>query len=257
MLPTPILGGITPYSLMFAIGFLTAIAIYFLYTRMLHTDRVTRDIILEKALISVFVGIISAMLFQSLYAFIDDPSQGFGYRGITFLGGLFGGSGAFLLLYRHERKKSGKALLGIIPILPCCVCIAHAFGRIGCFLSGCCYGKPTDSMLGVKFPMLPERVHPTQLYEAGFLFLLFGILSFLAFRRQWKFNIVLYFLAYGAFRFFIEFLRGDERGSLIPGLSPSQFLSLLLILGGILWIIFENKIYKMEENHEDCSNDTM
>lgn len=79
---------------------------------------------------------------------------------------------------------------------------------------------------------------PTQLYESLFLFLLFGVLTFLYFKR-YNFTYVVYLIAYGAWRIFIEFFRADHRGEIIPGsgISPSQFQSILFILGGIAMLI--------------------
>ena len=116
---------------------------------------------------------------------------------------------------------------------PCCILIAHAFGRVGCFFAGCCYGKETDSFLGVKFPNLPNPVHPTQLYEAAFLFLLFAICFILLMKKDFKHNLTVYLIAYGIFRFFIEYLRADDRGEFIPGISPSQFWSILMVVIGV------------------------
>ena len=88
--------------------------------------------------------------------------------GLTFIGGLIGGTLCFLTIYLFFRKKYTTRLYRMTSILPCCILIAHAFGRIGCFFAGCCYGKETDSFLGVQFPQLSHPVYPTQLYEAVF-----------------------------------------------------------------------------------------
>ena len=122
-----------------------------------------------------------------------------------------------------------------------CIPAGHCLGRVGCFLGGCCFGKPTDSAFGVVFPEGSDpygfyggaiAVHPTQLYEAAFLLALFFVLFF------WlkKDALPFYCILYGAWRFGIEFLRADDRGSLfgLP-LSPSQVISVaLFILGGVL-----------------------
>jgi phosphatidylglycerol:prolipoprotein diacylglycerol transferase len=122
-----------------------------------------------------------------------------------------------------------------IPFL----CFAHAWGRLGCFLGGCCYGKPTDSFLGMQFPEKSLAcqahghvpVHPTQLYE---MVLLVALGLTLNFAIPAAHRIYSYLLIYGLGRFGIEFLRGDDRGNLglIPGLSPSQQFCLLFITAG-------------------------
>ena len=172
-------------------------------------------------------------------------------RYITILGGLIGGVGTFLIIYyatkNNIRKNYKNTLIDIMPIVPACITIAHGFGRIGCFFAGCCYGKATTGPLGVKFPNpsefydpnLVNPVYPTQLYEAIFLFLLFALFCFLAFKIKTKgnLNMGVYCIAYGVFRFLIEFLRGDDRGKLFNLLSPSQFWSIAMVLIG-LFLIF-------------------
>ena len=83
---------------------------------------------------------------------------------------------------------------------------------------------------------------PTQLYEAIFLFILFAVTSVL-FYKEIDWNFVVYLVGYGLWRFFIEYLRIDDRGVLIPGLTPSQWISIGLILAGV--VIAGVKIYKI------------
>lgn len=164
--------------------------------------------------------------------------------GLTFIGGLIGGTLCFLMIYLFFRKKYATHLHRVISILPCCILIAHAFGRIGCFFAGCCYGKETDSLLGVQFLQLPHPVHPTQLYEAGFLFILFFICFYLLLKKDFKHKLSHYLISYGIFRYFLEYLRGDNRGELIVLITPSQFWSLLMILLGIILTFVINNLYQ-------------
>ena len=135
--------------------------------------------------------------------------------------------------YAIFRKRYKTRLTQVISMCPCCIIIAHAFGRVGCFFAGCCYGKETDSFLGVQFPNLPNPVYPTQLFEAGFLFLLFAVCFILLMKKDFKHNLSVYLIAYGIFRFLIEFLRDDARGELIPGITPSQFWGLVMVVLGV------------------------
>ena len=90
----------------------------------------------------------------------------------TIIGGLIGGVACFLivyfvLVYWLKPQKYKIRLYQVISIIPCCILIGHAFGRVGCFFAGCCHGIQTDSIFGVRFPEGPPYpVHPTQLYEA-------------------------------------------------------------------------------------------
>lgn len=125
--------------------------------------------------------------------------------------------------------------------------IIHAFGRMGCFLAGCCYGLPTDSALAVTFTHehskakpLGEALHPTQLYSVFLITSIFAVL--LMFKRHKRFEGQLFFvyiMLYAAGRAIIEVFRGDiRRGFIIEGwLSHSQFISILLIAGAA-WVYF-------------------
>ncbi len=240
MLPDPIIGTIHMYGVMVAIGLLCCFGVLSYYSKLLKIDQKFSDFVFYNGIFAVFAGFGSAALFQAFYDFIEDPSQGFRFNGgITFIGGLIGGTGIFLLVYWLMRKRYTTRLIDVLDIIPCGILIAHAFGRVGCFFAGCCHGKETDCFLGVQFPRLPAPVHPTQLYEAVFLFAMFGVCSWLLLKKNFKYNMSLYLIAYGIFRFFNEFLRGDYRGTLLGFISPSQFWSILMIgLGvGLIFIL--------------------
>lgn len=125
--------------------------------------------------------------------------------------------------------------------------IIHAFGRMGCFLAGCCYGLPTDAFHAVTFTHahskakpLGEPLHPTQLYSVFLISSIFVVL--LMFKRHKRFEgqlFFLYIMLYAAGRAIIEIFRGDiRRGFVIEGwLSHSQFISILLIAGAA-WVYF-------------------
>jgi phosphatidylglycerol:prolipoprotein diacylglycerol transferase len=113
---------------------------------------------------------------------------------------------------------------------------AAAIARLGCFLNGCCYGKPTTAPWGLVSGGAPNTVnfdipsHPTQLYEAAVVLLLFGLFLRLRLQRQFVGQLAVAFLAgYPLFRFFNELLRGDPRPAWQLGdlgaLSLNQILS--------------------------------
>ncbi len=222
------------YGVMIAVGILAAFIILYAYGKKLGLKTSFVDFIYYNAIFSIAIGFVSAAAFQGLYNFIEDPSKGFSMKGgITFIGGLIGGAAFFLLVYFILRKKLKGRIMDALSLIPCCILIGHAFGRIGCFFSGCCYGKATNSFLGVKFPELAVKVHPTMLYEAAFLFIMFGICSYLLFKKNFKHNMSIYLVAYGVFRFLIEFVRDDHRGELLGFISPSQFWSILMVVLGV------------------------
>lgn len=129
------------------------------------------------------------------------------------------------------------------------IAIGHAFGRLGCFAAGCCYGKPTDKPWGVVFtdPLankitgtpLGIHIHPTQLYESFGLLAIFAICMWLWPRRSFFGQVAAsYLFLYGLLRYFTEFVRDDpERGSMFGGLmTVTQFLAILMVVvAGLLW----------------------
>ena len=98
------------------------------------------------------------------------------------------------------------------------------------------------------FPGHFQKVHPTQLYEAAFLLLLFGVCSLLYLKWNFRHGLSVYFIGYGCFRFLLEYVRGDDRGKLFGTLSPSQFWSLVMILIGVALIFFLRYLQKREAN---------
>lgn len=137
----------------------------------------------------------------------------------------------------------------VITALP----LGHFLGRLGCFMEGCCHGRPTGLPWGVVFskdsfsvepPLVGLALHPTQLYEAAGQLLLFFFFGYwvLPRIRAAKFRYGTAFFGYTAcyslLRFFNEFLRGDDRGVILSSaLSPSQWLSLAagLAAAAALW----------------------
>ncbi len=244
------------YGVMIAIGILAAFVVLFTFGKKIGLDEKFIDFIYYNAIASIAIGFGSAAVFQAFYNYIENPEAGFKIgNGITFIGGLIGGAAAFLLIYVIFKKKLTGKLYTALSLLPCCIFVAHGFGRVGCFFAGCCYGRPTDSFLGVKFPDLAEKVHPTQLYEAAFLFIMFGICTYLLLKKNFKHNMSLYLVTYGVFRFLIEFVRNDARGQLVAGISPSQFWSILMVgLGVGLYFLMEYLVKKntpAEEEHAE------
>ena len=254
MLPDPLFLNVHMYGVMIAVGILAAFGVLMLYGKKLGIHEKFIDFIFYNGIASIFVGFGSAALFQAIYDYIENPAAGFHFSGsITFLGGLIGGTICFLAVYFILRRRLTEKLTDTLSIFPCMITVGHAFGRVGCFFAGCCYGKPTDSIFGVQFPRLSHPVHPTQLYEAIFLFVLFGVLSYLLLKKKFQYNMSIYLIAYGIFRFCNEFLRGDSRGELVAGISPSQFWSLCMIALGIaiffpLRYIYNKKKENVNEN---------
>ncbi len=250
MLPDPIFTifgrSIYMYGLMIAVGILACFIVLFGYGKILKVSQRLLDFGFYTGIASIVIGFGCAALWQALYNYIARPDLGFRLgSGITVVPGLVCGAGFFLIIYfAVYRRLTEERLVDIMPIAPCCILIAHAFGRIGCFFAGCCHGRVTDSFLGVQFPGEMQKVLPTQLWEACFLFIMFGVCSYLLLRHRYRLTLPLYTFSYGIFRFIIEFFRGDARGSFIPGLSPTQFWCIFIILGSIPFFILLSRTYK-------------
>ncbi len=196
----------------------------------------------DKANILFIVLVLSAVVGGKVFFFFESP----GYY-LKHLGEMFSGSGFVFygsLLFcipamLYFFKKNNLPVWGMLDIMGMVTCIVHGFGRIGCFNAGCCYGTHTDFFLGVVYSEekcqapLGESLHPVQLYESGFIFLLLGALWILRNRKQFAGQLfLLYLMAYAAGRSVLELFRGDEaRGYVLPGwVSHSQFISLLVII---------------------------
>jgi phosphatidylglycerol:prolipoprotein diacylglycerol transferase len=165
--------------------------------------------------------------------------------GLTYYGGLLGASVAAWFLLKRDRFPFLRAADMAGMVVPLGLC----FGRMGCWLAGCCFGQPTASLLGIAFPagspaseaqfragllgspLLPSlEVHPTQLYEAVGALAISAVLAlYLHGRKRFDGQIFLVFVAaYAALRFFLEYFRADDRGAWL-GLSTSQLIGLLLL----------------------------
>ena len=249
MLPEPILFGfVHMYGLMIAIGILGTFITLTFGGKRLGINEKFLDFTFFLGIGAIVIGFISASLFQAVYNYIENPEAGFNFgQSMTFMGGLIGGVVSFLIIYFIVRNKLSGRIVDVISLVPCCITIAHGFGRIGCFFAGCCYGIETDSFLGVKFPHLDHPVHPTQLYEAAFLFILFGVMLFLLLKFNFRHNMSVYLISYGIFRFLLEFIRGDHRGELVTGISPSQFWSIPMVLLGVALVFLLNYLQKKRD----------
>lgn len=149
-------------------------------------------------------------------------------NGYVFYGGFLGAAAMVLWYCRKYRLPAATAVALMTPAVP----LFHAFGRIGCFFAGCCWGKEVP--WGIAFTKslgAPNGVPllPVQLIESALNLLLFFLLVVLGKRLKEKWRLLLYYiLFYGAIRFVLEFFRGDKlRGVLL--LSTSQWISLVLI----------------------------
>jgi phosphatidylglycerol:prolipoprotein diacylglycerol transferase len=229
------IGGIvvTSFGLFVALG--SAIG-FWLFGRELQRSGLPASA-LDGALTGLVAGLIGAKL---LYVFEHLGQEGFfdlllDRGGLSWFGGLFAGVGSALLLFRIRKLPIVPILSAVTPALA----IGHLFGRIGCFLVGDDYGRPSDLPWAVAFPRgvppTTDRVHPTQIYEALFLAVLAWLL--IRWRRSGVADRVVlgrYLFLAGGVRFLIEFVRVNPAVAL--GLTVAQWGTLVLIVVGI-WLL--------------------
>ncbi len=189
----------------------------------------------------ILSGILGARIFYiflNLDYFWEDPKEmimiqngGLAWQG-GFLGGILAG-----LTYVHKKKLP---LLKTIDLAAPYIALGEAIGRIGCFLNGCCYGREVS--WGIYFPVHHARLHPTQLYAAFSLAIVFFILKrFQNVSRIPGQVFALYLMLAGTQRFVNEFFRGDHDVA-YAGLSVFQWVSLVIISGGIvLYFVFKKR----------------
>ncbi|MFH1460476.1 MAG: prolipoprotein diacylglyceryl transferase [Candidatus Omnitrophota bacterium] len=244
------IGPFTVYSYGFMVALGTLIAT-FLAARHGARNGIDFDDIVDLIFWVVVWGLIGGRL---LYVFLNmtDYRDNFFeilkiYKGgLVFHGSLIFGLISALVFIKQHQLSFFKVMDLVILYVP----LAHAFGRIGCFLNGCCFGRPAGFGWGVIFPHHFIRVHPTQIYSALLLLAIFIIL--LVIDRKKKFNgeiFCAYLILYGLMRFFIEFLRGDNP-VVISFLSLFQFISIFLFFLGVGLYIYLARKSKKRKNIE-------
>ena len=234
---------LTLYGVCIIIGVICCIMVLKFLGKKMNVNSKFIDNVETLAYLAIFMGLISGVVFQGFYNFLD--GDGFSLSGgITFIGGLIGGVVTFVGVYLIFRKKFPGRISDILPIAPACIVVAHGFGRIGCFFAGCCGGIKTDSWLGIQFPGYSYKIYPTQLFEAIFLFILFAIFFILVWKKKFKYAFPIYLFSYGIWRFLIEFIRGDDRGAFVKGVTPSQFWSIVMVVLAVPLFFFLKYLYK-------------
>ena len=198
---------------------------------------ITQQQVWDFSSLALFGGIIGGRLFYVLLhwdAFAQAPATviAIWQGGLVWYGGFLGGVLAGWIYVRAHRLSWLPVLDHMIPF----VALGHAIGRVGCFLNGCCYGKPTEAWCAVTFPGHSHAVWPTQLFEAGGLVVIFAVLRW-ARVRPWAARpgrlLGAYLISYAGLRFVIEGFRGDQT-VFWAGLTLQQLLSFLLLATGLL-----------------------
>ena len=224
---------ITTFGVMVAIAALVGL---WIFRRELARSRLP-DAATDAAIVGLIGGLLGAKILYALEHAGQEPffSLLFSRAGMSWFGGFLGGVGAgvgFIVF-------SGWSLLPVLAAATPALAIGHGIGRIGCFLVGDDYGKVTDLPWGVAFPEglppTPLRVHPTQLYEMAWLFVVGWLL--VGWRKKGvsdRHVLGRYLALAGGGRFLIEFIRINTRVAM--GMTVAQFVSLALVAAGLALI---------------------
>ena len=246
---------VNTYGVLLALAFLMAL---FVSARLAERDGLPRERVFDLGLWMLLGGLVGSklllMVVEPEYAgnFRQLLSLDFLRSGGVWYGGFLGALGAGLLLIRRYKLPLAKTLDAFAPG----VAIGQAIGRQGCFAAGCCWGKPTTLPWGVEFTErgheitgvpLGIHLHPTQLYESFAALLIFFFLFRLHRRKRFAGQVIAtYAVLYGLTRFLIEFVRDDPRGdvaglSSLTHLSTSQLISLLVVIGGLVFLFIRRR----------------
>lgn len=230
------------YGLMIGIGVLCALLIGSYRAK---KKGLSEDVVFSVVLCGVIFGFLGAKLlyvFSNFKHFLKDPFEILlSGSGFIVYGGIIFGVISCIIYCKIKKVSFSKYFDLLMPS----VAIAQGFGRIGCFLAGCCYGRPTDSIFGVVFPpsSLAEsgiKLIPTQLMSSGGNFIIALLLILYAKKTRKTGRVAaLYLILYGIGRFIIEFFRHDF---LIKSsvLTTAQLMSIgSIILGLALFFMYK------------------
>jgi len=233
------------YGLMYLFGFLAAYGLirHLARRRGLPLDGDgAADLLFYAAVGVVAGGRLGYVLFYNPGWYLSHPLEAFAIwqGGMSFHGGLLGVVVATLLFCR--RRQLPVLLTG--DILVTAATVGLGLGRLGNFINGELWGRPTDLPWGMVFPGAgPEPRHPSQLYQAGLEGLLLFVLLYWLQRRRVAHGVPFFsfFIGYGLFRFLVEFVRQPDAhlGFLWGGATMGQLLSLPMIafgLAGLYWV---------------------
>ena len=236
------------YGLMIAIGVILAL---FLGEKLAKKRGQEPDMIYNLTFLCAISGFLGAKILFCIVEFdalIKDPMSVLKSNGFVVYGGIIGGILAAAVYLKRKKCNFWDYFDIVLPS----VAVAQGFGRIGCFLAGCCYGRETDSCIGIAFTnsrFAPNHVKliPTQLISSAGMFLIAAVLLwFLKRQKRPGQTGALYLILYSIGRFGVEFLRNDFRGEIGP-FSTSQFISVLILLVGVgLFLRKEKRVVEQE-----------
>ncbi len=157
------------------------------------------------------------------------------HGGLVFFGGFLAACATLVIWTKYQKKPLAQVADALSPSLA----LGQAFGRLGCFMNGCCYGKPCDYFWAVRPEAPPEvagmPIHPTQIYE--FVGLLDIVLTLIVIERIARYPGQVawsYCILYSMLRFFVEFWRGDVPHDILRHFTLAQVVSALIFV--VAWL---------------------
>jgi phosphatidylglycerol---prolipoprotein diacylglyceryl transferase len=227
------------YGLLIAIGFITGLIIAI---RTGKRHGIDSQRIMDISFLLIISGIIGsriAYVLMNISYYMTNPLGVFKLweGGLVFSGGLLAAIIVIYFYFRHHKFN----MLQMGDIFAPSIAIGQAIGRLGCFMAGCCYGKPTSAPWSVIFTnprsIAPLNIplHPTQLYDFLSNSLIFIIVMILSARKKFNGQVFVWFLImHSVARLLIERFRGDDRG-LFPGTgwTMTQFMAILILLSSL------------------------
>lgn len=239
------------YGLMIAIGIIAA---YFMAEWRAKRQGLEEKHIFPLLIGGVGFGIVGAKVLYYitiLDEIIQNPKVMLNIAdGFVVYGGIIGGILAGFV-YCKVKKISFFAYLDLI--VPS-IALAQGFGRLGCFLAGCCYGMEAHTAFAITFTnsaFAPNGVPlvPTQLISSAFNFANFAVLCLIASRKVSPGKVsACYLIFYSVGRFIIEFFRGDLIRGSVGALSTSQFISIFVAIFGVALLFISHKLEKRNIN---------
>ncbi|NLW73437.1 MAG: prolipoprotein diacylglyceryl transferase [Clostridiales bacterium] len=247
MFPDTTILGLSLYEIFLTAGVISALVVFRVLSDKTRLDTRLFNFCLIAGVVAIISGYGSSVVFQAFYNYAaTGVFEITASTGTTFYGGLIGGAAVFLLIYfvaghfAFRDRLHVDEFYRVAGIAACCITTAHSLGRVGCLMAGCCHGIASETF-GIYMAYPGYKAIPTQLYEALFLALL-SVWFVTRVLKGKSYNFPLYMITYGIWRFFIEYLRGDERGAtFVSFLSPSQLTAIILILGGLVFWYAESR----------------
>lgn len=243
-----------PYFFCAFVGFVVSCCLYVVLMTSKKYD-------VQQSIRALFISIIGLAIGARIFGCLSGIYRAIGIKeivtfktiketGIVFYGGVFGLLLTYSICVHHKCFKLDKYALDVLAVT---IPLFHTITRIGCFLAGCCFGKEYEGIFSVNYTNIIQSTEitcnrvPIQIIEAIYTFILFIYLICCLKKINWKEqNILLKYLAmYSTGRFLLEYFRGDIVRGVINGISFGQFVSVIIWIF-IVGYLIKKKVYLKE-----------